>query len=82
MGRTGQDAWSPGQASLGFPEPPLPWEGHARPSSIEDTSAVSESTKEMVKKNKSLAKVRESLVKTANKMKGIQEAMALAAVAC
>ena len=29
-------AWPRRQASLGSPEPPLPWEGHARPSSNED----------------------------------------------
>jgi hypothetical protein len=28
--------WPRGQASLGSPEPPLPSDGHARPSSIED----------------------------------------------
>ena len=28
--------WPRVQASLGSPQPPLPWDGHARPSSIED----------------------------------------------
>ena len=36
--RISQEArvWPRGQPSLGSPEPPLPWDGHARPSSTED----------------------------------------------